>query len=126
MSVYKRAGKETYSYDFVVRGRRFFGDTGQTKKRDAKAFEEAQREIAKAEMAASSKLEANTMTFEIAALRWYHEIGQYHKNFETTLKVLDWLKRNIGSATSMTRSSPPSSRAGVARGSGESANPTTE
>ncbi|MGR9252686.1 tyrosine-type recombinase/integrase [Rhizobium leguminosarum] len=101
MSVYKRSGKETYSYDFVVRGRRFSGDTGQTKKRDAKAFEEAQREIAKAEMTAASALDADTMTFEIAALRWYHEVGQHHKNFETTLKVLDWLKRNIGAATDL-------------------------
>ncbi|KKZ89015.1 phage integrase [Rhizobium phaseoli Ch24-10] len=101
MSVYKRPGKETYSYDFVVRGRRFSGDTGETKKREAKAFEERERAAAKAIMAAEASLEADTMTFEIAALRWYHEVGQHHKNFETTLKVLDWLKRHVGAATDL-------------------------
>ncbi|WP_259667104.1 tyrosine-type recombinase/integrase [Rhizobium lentis] len=101
MSVYKRPGKETYSYDFVVRGRRFSGDTGETKKREAKAFEERERSTAKALMAAEATLDADTMTFEVAALRWYHEIGQHHKNFETTLKVLDWLKRHVGGGTDL-------------------------
>ena len=101
MSVYKRPGKETYSYDFFVRGRRFSGDTGSAKKREAKAFEDNQREIAKALMAAESALDAETMGFETAALRWYHEVGQHHVNFETTLKVLDWLKKNIGGATDL-------------------------
>jgi hypothetical protein len=101
MSVYKRPGKETYSYDFIFRGRRFSGDTGATKKRDAKAFEDNEREIAKARMTAEVALNADTMTFETAALRWYHEIGQHHKNFETTLKVLDWLKRQLGAETDL-------------------------
>lgn len=41
------------------------------------------------------------MTFEIAALRWYHEVGQHHKNFETTLKVLEWLRQNVGAGTDL-------------------------
>jgi len=101
MSVYKRPSKETYSYDFIVRGRRFSGDTGATKKRDAKAYEDSQREIAKALITAEAALDAETMHFETAALRWYHEVGQHHKNFETTLKVLDWLKRHIGGGTDL-------------------------
>ncbi|OLP56788.1 hypothetical protein BJF92_12000 [Rhizobium rhizosphaerae] len=101
MSLYKRPGKDTYSYDFVVRGRRFSGDTGATKKRDAKAVEDNQREIAKALMAAEAALPSDRMGFEAAALRWYHEIGQHHKNYETTLKVLDWLKTQIGGNTDL-------------------------
>lgn len=101
MSVYKRSGKETYSYDFIVGGRRFSGDTGATKKRDAKSFEDQQRQIAKATIAAETAGDGGTMTFEAAALRWYQEVGQHHKNFETTLKVLDWLKRNLGASTDL-------------------------
>jgi integrase len=100
MSVYKRSGKETYSYDFVVRGSRFSGDTGETTKRAAKAFEDRQREIAKADVIAAS-VDLKTMTFEVAALRWYNEVGQHHKNYATTLKVLDWLKTQIGAGTDM-------------------------
>lgn len=101
MSVYKRAGKETYSYDFIVRGRRFSGDTGATKKRDAKSYEDNQKQIAKAMVAAESATDGDTMIFEAAALRWYHEVGQHHKNFETTLKVLEWLKQNVGAGTDL-------------------------
>lgn len=101
MSLYKRPGKETYSYDFVVRGRRFSGDTGCTKKRDAKTAEDHQRELAKALMAAEAPVTNADMTFETAALRWYHEVGQHHVNFATTLRVLAWLTENIGGGTNL-------------------------
>ncbi len=41
------------------------------------------------------------MAFETAALRWYREIGQHHKNYETTLRNLDWLKRHLGADTDL-------------------------
>ena len=52
-------------------------------------------------VAAETAGDGSTMTFEAAALRWYHEVGQHHKNFETTLKVLDWLKQNLGAGTDL-------------------------
>ncbi|MGM4909163.1 tyrosine-type recombinase/integrase [Rhizobium sp. 768_B6_N1_8] len=119
MSVYKRPGKETYSYDFIVGGRRFSGDTGETKKRDAKAFEERERASAKALMAAASTVEANTMSFEMAALRWFHEIGQHHKNRDTVLKNLDWLQQNIGGATDLRAIDDPRVASLVAKRRGE-------
>ncbi|MDW9814979.1 tyrosine-type recombinase/integrase [Sinorhizobium meliloti] len=99
MSVYKRKGKDTYSYDFVVRGQRFSGDTGETTKRAAERFETAKREAAKLEVADQAALYGQTLTFDLAAHRWWEEVGQHHKNFETTLGVLDWLKRHIGAKT---------------------------
>lgn len=99
MSVYKRKGKDTYSYDFVIRGQRFSGDTGETTKRAAERFETAKREAAKLEVADQAALYGPTLTFDLAAHRWWEEVGQHHKNFETTLGVLDWLKRHIGAKT---------------------------
>lgn len=101
MSVYKKTGRETYSYDFIVRGHRFSGDTGVTSKREAKRVEDSRREIAKAELAEAEKLNAPIMTFEVAASRYYHEVGQHHKNRETTLVNLDWLKKAIGPKTEL-------------------------
>jgi integrase len=99
MSVYKRPGKDTYSYDFIVRGRRLSGDTGATTKREAERIEESIRKTAKSEVAAESSFFADTMTFEIASSRWWLEVGQHHKNRETTLAVLEWLKSHIGAKT---------------------------
>jgi integrase len=99
MSVYKRAGKDTYSFDFVVRGRRFSGDTGSKTKREAERFEAGQREGAKALIAEQSSFFSSTMTFEVASSRWWLEVGQHHKNSETTLRSLDWLKLHIGATT---------------------------
>lgn len=36
------------------------------------------------------------MTFEVAASRYWLEVGQHHKNSDTTLWCLDWLQRSIG------------------------------
>ena len=103
MSVYKRPGKDTYSYDFVFRGRRFSGDTGATTKREAERVEEAQRRAAKSQVTAETSFFADTMTFEIAASRWWLEVGQHHRNSQTTLTVLEWLKTNIGAKTPLER-----------------------
>ena len=99
MSVYKRPGKDTYSYDFIVRGRRFSGDTGATTKREAERIEESNRKTAQSQVAAEASFFADTMTFEVAASRWWLEVGQHHKNSDTTLVVLDWLKTHIGAKT---------------------------
>lgn len=101
MSVYKKNGRDTYSYDFEIRGRRFSGNTGATSKREAKRFEESQKEIERAKLAEEAKFFAPTMTFEIASSRYWHEVGQHHANSDTTLAVLDWLKNAIGRNTEM-------------------------
>lgn len=119
MSLYKRPGKETYSYDFVVRGRRFSGDTGATKKREAKAFEDTQKEIEKARMIAEAAPTSPFMTFENAALRWFHEVGQHHKNSNTTLIVLNWLTVNIGAGTDLRDITDPVVASLVAKRRGE-------
>lgn len=99
MSVYKRPGSETYSYDFQLGGNRFSGDTGETEKRKA---EKRQSEIKRQERArieaAKGKTGAN-MTFGAAATRYMEEVGIHHAQADTTLSSLEWLEANIGKRT---------------------------
>jgi len=98
MSVYKRPGAATYSYDFRLQNRRFSGDTGKAQKREAEAVERLKRDEARAEVAEGRSLEAPD-TWELAASRYWLEVGQHHVNRETTLKSLDWLTRHLGRQT---------------------------
>ncbi len=99
MSVYKKTGRETYSYDFIICGRRFSGDTGATSKREAKRFEDERRAKALIEIAEEEKFFAPTMVFEVASSRYWLEVGQHHKNSDTTAVNLEWLKDAIGRKT---------------------------
>lgn len=106
MSVYKRKATdgwiaETYSYDFQLRGRRFSGDTGATTDREAKRVEKREREKAKAKLAAEAEFFAAAMTFEVAASRYWLEVGQHHKNSATTFVNLEWLTRHVGAKTKL-------------------------
>ncbi|HEV7321508.1 MAG TPA: site-specific integrase [Ensifer sp.] len=102
MSVYKRKGQNTYSYDFVLRGRRFSGDIGATKKREAVRLEEARKEQANAELAEQAAFFGKEFTLDLATSRWWMEIGQHNAAPETTLKNLEWLKQHIGAKTNLT------------------------
>lgn len=99
MSVYKRNGSETYRYDFEVGNKRFVGDTGETEKRRAEAFQKRERARVKAAFeAAKNKYSAN-MTFGSACIRYWEEVGEHHKNAMTTLTNLEWLQEQIGKKT---------------------------
>lgn len=102
MSVYKRKGQETYSYDFQLRGRRFSGDTGATTKREAIRQEEACKDAARAKLAEEAAFFGKELTFELASSRWWTEVGQYNANADTTLRNLVWLKTHIGAQTNLT------------------------
>lgn len=99
MSVYKKQGRPTYHYDFQLRGRRFSGNTGATTKREAEAIEQARREQARIELKSEAAFFAERMSFEIAASRWWLEVGQHQKSTDTILRNLDWLKKWIGAET---------------------------
>lgn len=104
MSVFKRSGKETYEYDFWYRGHRFCGGTGEANKREAVAYEKRRKEEAKKEVVA--RLAAETAirvprTWDVAASRYWHEVGQHHKNADTTFACLAWLTLNIGAGTAL-------------------------
>lgn len=98
MSTYKRKGSEVYSYDFWLGGRRFLGSTEETTKRAADAVERRKKEEAKADLAQAEAMDA-PKTWELAASRWYLEIGQHHKNAHVDAACLDWLTKAIGRTT---------------------------
>lgn len=96
MSVYKRPGQTDYSFDFWVGGRRFTGRTGTAEKREAQAVERAERDRAKADVSAAQKRAGGPLTLEMAAGRYWTEVGQHHAGAETTLTDLIRLQEFFG------------------------------
>lgn len=103
MSVYKRPGAETYSYDFQYKGCRFSGTLSAKSKRDAEAEERRIKEQAKAEHSQGQVTRGGDMPFGVAASRYWSEVGQHHANAATTWKSLGWLQSAIGNATPLSR-----------------------
>lgn len=98
MSVYKRKGAKTYTYDFWVAGARFQGDSGQTTDREARAWLKVRKVEAAKEVAGRARLNA-PKSWGDASSRYWHEVGQYHKNAPVTAMNLDWLQSAIGANT---------------------------
>jgi integrase len=98
MSVYKRPGATTYSYDFRLRNSRFNGDTGATTKREAQSVEAGIKETARKRFAEEAESLSAGMTVETAIGRWWLEVGQFNavRNQATVLSNLDWIKRHLG------------------------------
>lgn len=101
MSVFirKETKDGTYSYDFQLQGRRFSGPTERTTKREAEAVEKAKREEAKAILATEKAFTDPNMTIEIAASRYWEEVGQHHTNWATTEWSMAWLVDHFGKNT---------------------------
>lgn len=105
MSVYKRRFKrpgdnefsveQEYSFDFRYRGNRFSGKTGCNSKREAKRFEDAEKEQAKALVTVNGA----PMTFNAAATRYWEEVGKFLSNAADTFRDIAWLERQLGRAT---------------------------
>jgi integrase len=96
MSIYKRPDSPYYHYDFQWRGSRFHGSTGETDRRKAEAFERNERERVKRQRAVGA-VPAASLSFDIAADRYWLEVGQYSK--ETDLeenigRLVEWIGAN--------------------------------
>lgn len=95
MSVYPRTNKTTgrtiWHYDFVIGGRRVHGSTGQTTKRAAEAFEaRRRREIAE------GKDDRPPLTIDLAAGRWWADVGQHRSDARDKERCIEWLLAQIG------------------------------
>lgn len=101
MSVYRKHGKPEYAYDFQLQGRRFSGSTGCASKREAAQVEKIKREEAKAELAVERAFSDPNMTLEIAASRYWEEVGQHHENWKNTEWSMAWLVSHFGGAFRM-------------------------
>lgn len=76
MSVYKPAKSRYWAYDFQYKGRRFHGSTGVEGKRAAEAVERRIR----LQAATGAMDEGADMTFDMAAGKWWTEIGQHRSS----------------------------------------------
>jgi integrase len=92
MPVFKRRNSQFYSFDFRVQGARYTGNTGKTTKREAEQFEESEKRRIKTLVA----LCRQPMTMQQAVGLYWEEVGQHHKNSDTTLVTLAWLESEIG------------------------------
>lgn len=99
MSVYKRPGASTYSYDFSLGGRRFSGDTGKTREREALKEQDRLKRVEAARLEAAKGKRGANMTFGAACTRYFEEVGEHHAQADTTLASLEWLELNIGKRT---------------------------
>lgn len=101
MSVYKRPNASTYSYDFRLGGRRFSGDTGKTREREARQEEERIRRDQQARLDRLKGDFGADMSVGMAFTRFMIEVGQFHKHADTTLTCLEWLQSHLGKERSL-------------------------
>ena len=95
MSVYKPKGSPFYQFDFQMRGRRFYGSTKCRSKREAEAVERGQREIAR-ELLKVATGGAAALTLDVAAGRYWTEVGQHHADSDGTWRDLERLISHFG------------------------------
>ncbi|MDF2621444.1 MAG: integrase family protein [Xanthobacteraceae bacterium] len=100
MSVYKREDSPYYHFDFQRRGVRFYGSTGETSRREAEAFERAEKERVKAALARGAGASAR-MSIDDAAGRYWTEVGQHTTNAEDLDRELAELVATIGASTAL-------------------------
>jgi integrase len=98
MSIYKRPGSKTYTYDFYIEGVRFQGRSEETTERGAKAWLKTKRLEAAKEVADMKRLNA-PRTWGDASSRYWFEVGKHHVNAAVTAMNLDWLTQEIGDKT---------------------------
>jgi integrase len=97
MSVFKRPGAETYSFNFQVRGRRVSGNTQARNKKDAEAVERGLRAKAKADIEAERRTGNGPPTLNDAAGRYWQEAGKDHRDNAATHRNLARLIEYFGS-----------------------------
>lgn len=76
MSVYKSNRSPFYTFDFQHRGKRFFGPTGCTTRKEAEAFEAVERDKAKALMKAMQRSRISLLIDDVA-FRFWDQKGQH-------------------------------------------------
>lgn len=121
MSVYRRRGNDTYSYDFQVQGTRYSGNSEEPSKRKAEQFVADLKKSLKAAKAQSTK----PMTFSAAWSLYWEQVGQFHRNKGDTARSLEWLEKQIGKATMISAISEADVARLVAKRRGEDVSPAT-
>jgi hypothetical protein len=96
MSVFKRLGAETYSYDFQLRCDRFSGNTEARNKKDAEAVERHIRVKIKADLDETKRIGNGPLLLRHAAGRYWEEAGKDHRDSAATYRNLGRLVEYFG------------------------------
>ncbi|KQM35080.1 integrase [Rhizobium sp. Leaf68] len=99
MPVYKPEGSRYYRCQFELHGHRVHKSTKATTKKEAELIERQWREQIAEDVKHARKTGTAPMTLDIAAGRYWTEIGQHHKNSATTFtdiqRLLNYLTPSI-------------------------------
>ncbi len=98
MSVFKDRRSPFWRYDFQIGGRRFFGSTKCTSKREAEKGEAAEREKAKRQIE-QRRTAATSLRLDDVAGRYWQEVGQHHAGARNTERQLGYLVDFFGKDT---------------------------
>jgi integrase len=101
MSIYKSKKSPYYQYDFETGGRRFYGSTECTTRREAKKFEDLERDRAKA-LNKAMKHSATSLLIDDVASRLWNAEGQYDAAPDATDTNLARLIEFFGKAKALT------------------------
>lgn len=101
MSVYKSKKSPFYQFDFELGGRRFFGSTKCTSRKEAEKFEAIEHEKAKSLVKAMKRSRSSLLIDDVAA-RLFNEHGQYDAAPDATDTNLDRLVNYFGKTMPLT------------------------
>ncbi|KPL55535.1 hypothetical protein ABB55_27610 [Prosthecomicrobium hirschii] len=102
MSVYRRAGREGYSYDFQTDGRRFSGRLEATNRRDAEAEEKRIKAQVRADLDRTRRRARAPMTWGEACRLYVEQVASLYRGRRARQKceaALAWLTLWIGADT---------------------------
>jgi integrase len=98
VSVYKRTQSPFYYFEFQIDGRRFFGSTKTANKKDAEVVEKQLRAKARADLDLVKASGQGPLTLDIAAGRYWQEVGQHHAGAASTwrdlARLIDFFGKN--------------------------------
>jgi integrase len=100
MSVYKHKESPFYHFDFQLKGARFYGSTGCTRKREAEVFERAEWDRAK-QQARLAPSPVSTKLDDVAG-RYWEEVGKHHVGADTTFRDIERLIGYFGATKLLT------------------------
>lgn len=85
-----------YAYDFQIDGHRFHGSTKETSRREAEQKERDLKRDAKEQIRQSRNQQDGPLTIDLAAGRYWQEIGQHHSGADNTWRDLERLVGYFG------------------------------
>jgi integrase len=101
MSIYRLKNSPYFQFDFQIDGRRFYGSTRCTTRKEAEKFQALERERAKALVKATRHAAASLLIDHVAARLW-EERARYDADPNATSANISRLVRYFGPSTALT------------------------